>query len=565
MLTFSAVSQIYLQTPESPKIAVISTQTEKITENETELESLEQSFENYQVFFTSNGNYGKIEELKKQFEVQKPSGEECMVWLHFNLKINILGFKLVCGDKFFGQALPEGLKKTFHEKFTEKIAEKLKGVSGENICRDFFMAIHEIKVLMTDEFIANETLWYHVVRYSLGEWKDTDQCMSYLSNLTPEYFVEKVNEKGDNTEVLSKIFGSLNNANRSDFISSVMTVLSECWAKGDAYPGTVYIEEGSPSDGYQYAISNGRHTGNNEFEFSHDYYCKNHLGYKYDCDTQSPGSAGPIYDHSHFTGHFTAKPCDPIVSPIGEDCIVLPAFLVQTFIEERNSSFKNEFLSLSVGYLLPEAFIRPLTLSKWGQVLSKAKNAVKKVGLDFSKMDIPSALQHVKFRDLSNLKLREISGCHDAVEFAKLRTTKAISNPSYTVTIGKTLDEVEEIIILAEKNHTTIPGVKTIEYRVPATDGKFTQKINGIDVNKGYTTGKLTGNGSKNYTKTIYDPAVWTDAKLEKALKEALQDVANKNGTFVNGKSYRGVTIDGYEIEFWYRDNNIQTFYFYDN
>lgn len=62
---------------------------------------------------------------------------------------------------------------------------------------------------------------------------------------------------------------------------------------------------------------------------------------------------------------------------------------------------------------------------------------------------------------------------------------------------------------------------------MPSTDGKLTQKINGVDVNKGYTTGATKGvNSTEDYIKTIYDPTIWPDTKLEKALKEALQDVA---------------------------------------
>jgi len=54
-------------------------------------------------------------------------------------------------------------------------------------------------------------------------------------------------------------------------------------------------------------------------------------------------------------------------------------------------------------------------------------------------------------------------------------------------------------------------GVRIIEYRVPQTDGKFTKRINNVDVNKGYTTGRLKGDGSKNFIKNIYDPSIWTD------------------------------------------------------
>ena len=181
--------------------------------------------------------------------------------------------------------------------------------------------------------------------------------------------------------------------------------------------------------------------------------------------------------------------------------------------------------------------------------------------LDFSLLDITKALNHIKFRDLADLARRDIVGLHDAVEFNKLRITKALGNRNFQFPIGKTLDEVDEIVVLAEKTHPTIPGVKTIEYRVPSTDGKLTQKINGVDVNKGYTTGGMKGDGSKDYIKNIYDPAIWTDTKLEKALKESLDD-AFKNKSLADGQ-FNGLTSEGYSIQGYIRNGKVETFYFY--
>ncbi|OOV29857.1 hypothetical protein BXU11_08335 [Flavobacterium sp. LM5] len=182
--------------------------------------------------------------------------------------------------------------------------------------------------------------------------------------------------------------------------------------------------------------------------------------------------------------------------------------------------------------------------------------------LDFSKFDIPEALKHIKFRDLSNSTLMEIKGLHDATEFYKLRVAKAIDNLDFNFPIGKTLDEVEDIVILKQSAHSKVPGVTIIEYRVPTTDGKYTVKIDGKDVNKGFTTGATKGESSiKNYVKTIYDPKIWTDSKLEKALKEALLDCNNK-GNMIEDKLTSGITKDGYEIEFIIRDQKVKTFYF---
>lgn len=69
------------------------------------------------------------------------------------------------------------------------------------------------------------------------------------------------------------------------------------------------------------------------------------------------------------------------------------------------------------------------------------------------------------------------------------------------------------------------------------------------------------GKVTENYEKTIYDPKIWTDDKLEKALKEAVQDAINKNGCTLPLK-FNGNTSKGYEIEGYFRNGKIETFYF---
>ncbi|PGH40527.1 MAG: hypothetical protein CRN43_02430 [Candidatus Nephrothrix sp. EaCA] len=74
-------------------------------------------------------------------------------------------------------------------------------------------------------------------------------------------------------------------------------------------------------------------------------------------------------------------------------------------------------------------------------------------------------------------------------------------------------------------------------------------------------TGALKGDKTKPFVKTLYDPAVWSDAKLEKALKEALQDVVNKNNGVIPEK-FIGNSTEGYPIEGYYRKGAVDTFYF---
>ncbi|MGB4775658.1 MAG: CdiA family toxin C-terminal domain-containing protein [Daejeonella sp.] len=164
-------------------------------------------------------------------------------------------------------------------------------------------------------------------------------------------------------------------------------------------------------------------------------------------------------------------------------------------------------------------------------------------------MDLQAAIQHVKLRDFSVARSSGIGGCHDAIEFAKIRQINAVGNLNYEVIVGKSLEEVEEIVILKKTSHPTIPGIKQIEYKIPALDSKLK------------TTGALRGDGAKNFTKTTYDPAIWTDIKLNKALKEAIQDAANKNGGILK-REWNGLTSNGYTMRGYFDNDKITSFFF---
>jgi Bacterial EndoU nuclease len=120
--------------------------------------------------------------------------------------------------------------------------------------------------------------------------------------------------------------------------------------------------------------------------------------------------------------------------------------------------------------------------------------------------------------------------------------------------VGDNTDQgqVEEIVILKDIPHPTVPGVRQIEYKIPAIDGTKNPLI---------TTGALKGDGAKNFTKTIYDPTIWSDVKLEQALKEAIQDVANRNNGNILSEFF-GSTKEGYVVHGYYRNGKITSFFF---
>ncbi len=174
--------------------------------------------------------------------------------------------------------------------------------------------------------------------------------------------------------------------------------------------------------------------------------------------------------------------------------------------------------------------------------------------LDFSRMGIRQAIQHVKFRDFNVARKKGIGGCHDASEWAKIRQRYV---GSYTVPVNKRIDDpsVPEIIVRKITPHPTVPGVKRVEYSIPAIDGKFAHPVTKKAV--GNTTGGLK---DIKDPKTIYDPAIWTDDKLERLLKEALDDVVRRKQGIP--REWTGVSSDGYRMRGYYDNGKITSFYF---
>jgi hypothetical protein len=172
--------------------------------------------------------------------------------------------------------------------------------------------------------------------------------------------------------------------------------------------------------------------------------------------------------------------------------------------------------------------------------------------VDYDAMDIPGLIQHIKIRNPLGLK-KGISGCHDATEFGRV---SRVSATGYQVPVGKTIDEVPEIVVFSDIPHPKgIPGVRVVEYRVHRLGQSRIATTDGTLRGKSMT---------EPFRKTIYDPTIWPDSKLDELIRDAFQDAHIKQkGIFsFPDREYIGVTKEGYEIGFYFRDNRIQTYFF---
>lgn len=164
--------------------------------------------------------------------------------------------------------------------------------------------------------------------------------------------------------------------------------------------------------------------------------------------------------------------------------------------------------------------------------------------LNFADLGILGAISHVGSRDGSVLRKRGIGGCHNYDEWKKLKSMPI----EWSIPTDKlpTDNEIPDVLIISETPHSSIPGVLVIEYHIPSLD------------QAGLTDGKT----KKIHTpKTVYDPAIWTENALIQALKEALQDAANKNSGVIPTQ-WEGITADNYRMIGFMRGGNVATFYF---
>lgn len=182
---------------------------------------------------------------------------------------------------------------------------------------------------------------------------------------------------------------------------------------------------------------------------------------------------------------------------------------------------------------------------KWNDWRGKGQSPPKSQ-LDFSKLGINDAIDHVSARDLSVPRKKGIGGCHNKAEWEKISQMDISKNPSYLPPKGKKPEEIEEVFILRRTDHATVPGVEKIDYQIPSLD-------------KGVTSGLLRP--SDPFKKTLFDPAIWPESKLRVALQEALQNAADKNGGVIPA-TFSGLTKEGYVIGGYFRDGKVSTFFF---
>jgi len=197
-----------------------------------------------------------------------------------------------------------------------------------------------------------------------------------VKSISSTFLQKKIQGSSENSELLASILLKLSSEYRIIFIQNITFSLSSEWENSTLK--YVYVEETQIPDDYRWVLSQGARTADNTLKFGVSYFCKDKTtGWDYDCSDFKPKSN--IYVHS-FGNEFSVNASTPVITVIQENEIIIPAFLIQPLIEERNSDNNNDFLSLSVNLLLPSALIKAATLAKWGKIF-RAKGAGSKLNI----------------------------------------------------------------------------------------------------------------------------------------------------------------------------------------
>ncbi|NPC93416.1 hypothetical protein HOO54_14515 [Bacillus sp. WMMC1349] len=114
------------------------------------------------------------------------------------------------------------------------------------------------------------------------------------------------------------------------------------------------------------------------------------------------------------------------------------------------------------------------------------------------------------------MKFARGSGARDVKFSSNLENHIKNVDPSVPRRRAHNKDEFykNEVNVLNNKRHPSMPGVEKISYQVPSIDGK---------------TGEITGWKATEFNKTVYDPTVVSDKQYIKLGKEAAHD-ASANG-----------------------------------
>jgi len=198
--------------------------------------------------------------------------------------------------------------------------------------------------------------------------------LNLVGNISPSYIKQQVD---NNPSFWMDIYHRLGKSEKIQFIVVVTQKMNDVWS-GNETLHYVYAEESSRYDEDSYpgklVISCFSEQGKNlVFAISSFYKCDGN--YSYDPCGFSPADDTNIIIRDNCSEEFTIAGSQPVVLRISDQSIVVPAFIAGEIMAESKSDSYFSAAAYYSSVLLPNALIRPATMTKWSSFI---KTTVKR-------------------------------------------------------------------------------------------------------------------------------------------------------------------------------------------
>jgi hypothetical protein len=266
-------------------------------------------------------------------------------------------------------------KEKVTENFRNEIARAKEG--GTYNCNKLDYLYENIPKFVVSSF-SDADKWEHLkslasCRLDATGTNEYEAVLNILDNLQPSFLKTKADQEH---AVLMHLFAQFGKAEKVRFMQLVTKKLDTGWIGDEelkvVFPDETLLTKTTTSSLHVVSCFGSEHG----LTFGFSYFNKNASGFYTNPEDQL---------HDKCVRPFTKTGSEPVILRVGDDELVVPAFIAAQIMINRKEESANDLLSMHVGVLLPNALIRPVTLAKWNKFLGKGlakAELVKRIGVN---------------------------------------------------------------------------------------------------------------------------------------------------------------------------------------
>jgi hypothetical protein len=253
---------------------------------------------------------------------------------------------------------------TYKDWYKQKVTANFKQeiANSGNDCNKLDYIYENIPGFVITSF-SDDDKWKHLESLSacwvnaIGT-NEYEAILNILKNLSASYLKTKADA---NAEFLMDIYDRLGSAEKTKFTITATQKIGELWTGNEElkviFPDETLIIE---STGLHVISCFGSDQG---LTFAYSYFEKDANGFYKNPEDQL---------HDQCVLQFDKTGSEPVILRVGDDEFVVPAFIAaQTMINSKSES-ASSLLSIYTSVLLPNALIKPATLTKWSKFFNRS-------------------------------------------------------------------------------------------------------------------------------------------------------------------------------------------------